>query len=507
MKNCIYFIFISLLFVNWANAQTIAPKREFRGVWIATVENIDWPRKPAESADQQQRELTAILDAHQAAGINAIIFQVRPVADAFYAKGREPWSKYLTGKQGKAPYPLYDPLEFAIKAAHQRGMELHAWFNPYRATKDLNFSSLSPQHITNIHPEWFFIYGGQKLFDPGIPEVREYIVKIILDVVDNYDVDGIHLDDYFYPYHIARQQIHDEQTFKKYGAEFSNVNDWRRNNVNLLIKMLNDSIHQHNPRIKFGMSPSGIWANKFQNPEGSDTHGGDSYYELYADSKKWIQEGWVDYINPQLYRPMNDHSVPFGVMVDWWSEHTYGRHLYIGQAPYRIIENKLPGFKIPSELPKQINYLRKNKRVQGSVYFSSRSLINNPLGFTDSLKNNYYHSPALPPLMLWRDSIAPNPPRELTAKNNNGVISLTWEAPLSAQDNEAVYGYVIYRFDKKETINIDDPKYILHKQYDSSCSYEDRNVINGQTYLYVITSIDRLKNESEHSIPVTIDAK
>jgi uncharacterized lipoprotein YddW (UPF0748 family) len=507
MNNRICLNLIFLLFINWANAQTLAPKREFRGVWIATVENIDWPRKPAESPDQQQQELTAILDAHRAAGINAVMLQVRPVADAFYAKGREPWSKYLTGKQGQAPYPLYDPLDFAIKAAHQRGMELHAWFNPYRATKDLNFSGLSPQHITNTHPEWFFIYGGQKLFDPGIPEVREYIIKVILDVVDNYDVDGIHLDDYFYPYHIAGQQIHDEQTFKKYGTGFSNVNDWRRNNVNLLVKMLNDSIHQHNPRIKFGMSPSGIWANKFQNPEGSDTRGGDSYYELYADSKKWVQEGWVDYINPQLYRPINDRIASFSVMVDWWSELTYGRHLYIGQAPYRIIENKLHGFKTPTELPKQISYLRKNKRVQGSVYFSSRSLISNPLGFTDSLKNNYYHYPALPPLMLWRDSIAPNPPRELTAKNNNGIINLTWEAPLPAKDNEAVYGYVVYRFDKDDIVNIEDPKYIQHIQYDQSCSYEDKNTTSRKTYLYVITSIDRLKNESEHSVPITIEVR
>ncbi|MEN0054791.1 MAG: family 10 glycosylhydrolase [Mucilaginibacter sp.] len=507
MNNRICLNLIFLLLIIQANAQTLAPKREFRGVWIATVENIDWPRKPAESPDQQQQELTVILNAHQAAGINAVMLQVRPVADAFYAKGREPWSKYLTGKQGQAPYPLYDPLEFAIKAAHQRGMELHAWFNPYRATKDVNFSSLSPQHITNTHPEWFFVYGGQKLFDPGIPEVREYIIKVILDVVDNYDVDGIHLDDYFYPYHIAGQQIHDEQTFKKYGEGFSNVGDWRRNNVNLLVKMLNDSIHQHNPRVKFGMSPSGIWANKFQNPEGSDTHGGDSYYELYADSKKWVQEGWVDYINPQLYRPMSDRIASFSVMVNWWSEHTYGRHLYIGQAPYRIIENKLPAFKVSSELPKQINYFRQNKRVQGSVYFSSKSLISNPLGFTDSLKNNYYHYPALPPLMLWRDSIAPNPPRELIVKNNNGLVTLTWEPPVSAQDNEVVYGYVIYRFNKNETVDIDDPKYILHIQYDPSCSYEDRNTVKGKTYLYVITSIDRLKNESEHSVPVTIDVK
>ncbi|WPV01073.1 family 10 glycosylhydrolase [Mucilaginibacter sp. cycad4] len=501
------FILIYLLATGAVRAQTITPKREFRGVWVATVENIDWPHKPAETTEQQQTELLAIFDAHQAAGINAIILQVRPAADALYAKSREPWSKYLTGKQGQAPAPLYDPLSFAINAAHERGMELHAWFNPYRATKDDNFSGLSPHHITNIRPGWFFIYGGQKLFDPGIPEVREYIVQVILDVVDNYNVDGIHLDDYFYPYHIAGQQIHDQQTFAKYGTGFADINDWRRNNVNLLVKMLNDSIHQHNPRIKFGMSPSGVWANKYQNPKGSDTHGGDSYYELYADSKKWVEEGWVDYINPQLYRPLNDRLVPFDVMINWWSEHTYGKHLYIGQAPYRIIENKLPGFRIPSQLPQQISYLRKNPRVQGSVYFSSNSLINNPLGFTDSLKKNFYRYAALPPVMLWRDSIAPNAPRQPIAKADSGKVFITWQEPVTAKDNEPVYGYVIYRFNENEVINTDDPKYIIHIQYNLQCTYEDKAAKKGKTYRYVITGIDRMKNESEHSEIVDIAVK
>src|SRR6201996_5946292 len=284
------------------------PKREFRGVWLATVVNIDWPTDIHASPDKQKKELLGILDADQAAGINAVILQVRPAADAFYAKSLEPWSKWLTGKQGQAPGPLYDPLEFAITEAHKRGMELHAWFNPYRATTDGKFGALSPEHITNIKPEWFFIYGGIKLFNPGIPEVREYIVKVLLDVVDNYDVDGIHMDDYFYPYQIDGQHINDAQTFKDYGGDFDNIKDWRRNNVDLLIKMLGDSIHKHKPHVKFGISPFGIWANKYQNPEGSDTHGGSSYYELFADSRKWIKEGWIDYINPQLYWPIDYRS-------------------------------------------------------------------------------------------------------------------------------------------------------------------------------------------------------
>ncbi len=480
------------------------PIREFRGVWVATVDNIDWPDKPGESTGQQQQELMALLNAHQQAGLNAIMFQVRPAADAFYAQSTEPWSKWLTGKQGQAPDPAYDPLTFTITEAHKRGMELHAWFNPYRATKDSSYSTLSPQHITNLKPEWFFIYGGQKLFDPGIPEVREYIVKVILNVVDHYDIDGVHMDDYFYPYHVKNETLKDSATFIKYPNGFTDINDWRRNNVNLLIKMLGDSIHAHNPRMKFGVSPLAVWANQYQKPEGSDTHGGDAYSELFADSRKWIQKHWIDYINPQLYRPLYDPLVAFDKMVDWWSDNTFNRHLYIGQAPYRLFENRLASFKLPQEIPDEIRYLRHNPRVQGSVFFSSKTLQKNPLGFTDSLRNTYYRYPALPPPMLWLDSVAPNAPRELRVKARHQHFMLTWQSPLPARDKEPVYGYVIYRFDAKDTVNTDQAEHILQIQYNTDTTYEDDTTEPGKTYLYVITAIDRLKNESAHSPVVTV---
>jgi uncharacterized lipoprotein YddW (UPF0748 family) len=476
------------------------PKREFRGTWIATLENIDWPSSPGLSTDQQKKELTDLLDFLQDAGMNAVMLQVRPAADAFYAKSREPWSKWLTGKQGQAPNPAYDPLEFAITEAHKRGMELHAWFNPYRATTDNKSSALSPQHITKIKPEWFFTYGGIKLFNPGIPEVRDYIVKVILDVVDNYDIDGVHMDDYFYPYQIDGQHIDDAQTFQQYCGQFTDIKDWRRDNVDKLIKMMSDSVHKHKPYIKFGISPFGIWANKSQNEEGSETNGGSSYYELFADSRKWVKEGWVDYVNPQLYWPIDDHLAPFNKLVDWWSDNTYNRHLYIGMAAYRINEHRKTRFKDPAQMPAQIKYLRSNPRVQGSVYFSAKSLLNNPLGITDSLKNNYYKYPALPPEMLWLDSIAPNPPINFTAMVNlKNAVELKWTTPLPAKDKEPVYGYVIYRFDDKEKVNIEDPKNILDIQYNDNTTYTDDTVEKGKTYLYVVTALDRLKNESEPS--------
>jgi len=484
-----------------------APKREFRAVWIATVTNIDWPSTPHLSTADQKRELVNLLEFDKQLGLNAVMFQVRTEADAFYFKSKEPWSRWLTGKQGQAPDPVYDPLELAITEAHKRGIELHAWFNPYRATFNNNYKALSPQHITNTRPEWFFVYGGQKIFNPGLPEVRDYIIATILNVVDNYDIDGVHMDDYFYPYEIAGQHINDAAAFKKYGSDFSDINDWRRNNVNMLVQALSDSIHKHKPHMKFGISPSGIWANKSQNPEGSDTHGGDTYYELFTDSRKWVKEGWVDYINPQIYWPFQYRLAAFENVMDWWSNNTYGRHLYVGHAAYRINEPKSPGFKEPSQIPDQIKYLRSNPRVQGSVYFSQRSLLNNPLGFTDSLKKTYYNHPALTPTMQWLDSIPPNQPQQLTAVALPGKVTLKWATPAPARDKEPVYGYVIYRFTDDQKVDMERTENIISIRFNVDLSAEDTTAQKDKKYIYVVTAIDRIKNESEHSEPVTVVGK
>ncbi|MES2809794.1 MAG: family 10 glycosylhydrolase [Bacteroidota bacterium] len=505
---------LSIAVVSRANAQqdTTAvpkyqadPKREFRGAWVATVANIDWPT-PGSTVDQQKQKLLGILDQHQRTNLNAVMFQVRPAADAFYGKSREPWSKWLMGKQGQVPVPFYDPLEFAITEAHKRGIELHAWFNPYRATTDNKYSALAKDHITNMHPEWFFTYGGLKTFNPGLPEVREYIVQVILDVVDNYDVDGIHMDDYFYPYAVAGQKINDAEAYQQYGSEFADIRDWRRDNVNKLIKMISDSVHTHKPRLKFGISPFGIWANKSQNPEGSDTRGGDSYYGLYADSRKWIKEGWLDYINPQIYWNIGYRLAAFENLLSWWSENTNNRHLYVGQAAYRINERVLAAFKRPGELPDQIKLIRENPRAQGSVFFSSQSLTDNRLGFTDSLKTVYYKYPALPPPMLWLDSVPPNAPQNLlvTKVPNTTKVQLKWDPPLPARDKEPVSGYVIYRFENADKIDISQPDRIIHIQYEPTPIYIDTTAQRGKTYLYVITAIDKTKNESDRSPTIAV---
>jgi len=496
------FLFIQTIFCFTVHAQGAhyIPKRELRGVWVSTVVNIDWPSKPGLSSDMQKQELLRLLDAHQRAGINAIFLQVRPSADAIYAKGKELWSRFLTGKQGYAPNPQYDPLDFAIQEAHNRGMELHAWFNPYRATFDLNEANVNPGHITKQHPAWFFNYAGKKLFNPGIPEVQQYIIDVIMAVVRNYDIDGVHFDDYFYPYPAGGQSIPDAQTFARYGNGFSRIDDWRRNNVNLLIKTLADSIHQEKKYVKFGVSPFGIWQNRKQHPEGSETAGLSGYSQLYADAKAWVQNGWVDYINPQIYFPFNNRAAAYEILIDWWSANAYGKHIYVGHAAYRAADNS-NGWKDRSQLPNQIRHLRNNPHIQGSVYFSSKSLVNNLGGFRDSLQYNFYRYKSLQPTMPWIDSIPPLAPENLYSHLlNANNLSLRWDAPPAAMDGETAYGYVIYRFNEGEPINLNNAQNILEIIFDVKRTfYTDQSIRRGARYTYVVTAIDRMKNESASS--------
>ena len=472
------------------------PKRELRGVWIASVVNIDWPSANNLTTAQQKQELIQQLDNHQRAGINAILLQIRPSADALYAKSREPWSRFLTGQPGQAPKPFYDPLEFAIIEAHKRGMELHAWINPYRATFDLVAANTTPDHITRQKPHWFFTYGGKKLFNPGLPEVREYITGIVMDIVRNYDIDGIHFDDYFYPYPDRGKPIPDAETFRKYPNGFHNVDDWRRNNVNLLIQKVSDSIHREKKYVKFGVSPFGIWDNKKNHPLGSASSGLSGYRQLYADALKWLKEGWVDYINPQIYFPFGNPSAPYEVLTDWWSQHTYGRHLYIGHAAYRAQENR-EGWRDRSQIPKQVRYARQHG--QGSIYYSSKHISNNAAGLRDSLQYDLNRYKALPPTMPWLDSVPPEPPFGLlaTVAENRTSVILHWLPAATAADGEEAYGYVVYRFNQGEALDLNNPQNILYITYDrDQLTYTDNMTRHKGYYRYVVTAIDRLKNES-----------
>lgn len=504
-KPTLLFLLLLTTTALFAQESKHAPKREFRGVWIATVQNIDWPTKPAVGVNPaaQKDEFVRILDEHQRTGINAVMLQVRPSTDALYAKSREQWSMFLTGKQGLAPDPFYDPLEFAIEEAHKRGMELHAWFNPYRATNNLIDSLTSASHITRTKPDWFFTYGGKKYFNPGLPEVREYIVEVIMDVVRDYDIDGVHFDDYFYPYP-GKDKLPDSTTYQLYGGDFAEIDDWRRNNVDVLIQTLSERIHAEKSYVKFGISPFGIWRNKAQDPDGSESNGLSGYSALYADARKWVKEGWVDYINPQVYFPFYYPAAPYEKLVDWWTANAFGKHVYIGQAAYRAMEDR-DGWRDRQQLPNQMRYLRENPSVQGSVFFSSRSLTNNLAGFRDSLQHDFYRYPALQPQMKWLGDVAPASPSELKERKflifrSNKKAKLKWEHPVESQGGDAVYGYVIYRFDEHEQIDLQNPSKIIKISFDQSLtSFDDESISRGKTYQYVVTSIDRLKNESAHS--------
>ncbi|MBS1639941.1 MAG: family 10 glycosylhydrolase [Bacteroidetes bacterium] len=393
-------------------AQT-PPKFEFRAVWVATVENIDWPSKKGLSVEEQKAEFIHLADMHKQNGMNALIVQIRPTADAFYPSQYEPWSEYLNGTQGLSPTPYYDPLQFMIDETHKRGMEFHAWLNPYRAVFRINKSTVSPTHITKIHPEWFFTYNNQKIFNPGLPEVRQFVASVVKDIVSRYDVDGIHMDDYFYPYKDGKgTDFPDNKAFEKYGNGLSK-DDWRRSNCDSIIKLLDETIKSTNPRVKFGVSPFGVWRNKSKDPDGSNTKAGiGNYDDLYADILLWLKKGWIDYAAPQLYWEIGHKLCDYTVLLDWWGKHTYGRQMFIGHGIYRSLETseRSVAWKNPNELPNQIKLLRNNKNIDGSIYFNSKNFDKNPNGWSDSLRLNYYALPAIVPPMPWIDSIAPEKP-------------------------------------------------------------------------------------------------
>ena len=481
------------------------PKRELRGFWVATVGNIDWPNQRGEAPEHYRREYRRLLDAGQRAGLNAVFVQIRPCSDAFYKSDLEPWSKYLTGRQGKAPGDGDDPLLFLISEAHRRGMEFHAWFNPYRATMDTLTRSLSPLHPLRRHRDWFIRYASQYLYNPGLPDVRHHIERVILDVTRRYDIDGVHFDDYFYPYPEPGQVFHDELAYQQYNPDSLKLADWRRQNVNLLVHELHDSLRATKRWVKFGISPFGVWMNKSADPLGSDTRAGQpSYSNLYADSRLWLQEGWVDYILPQLYWSTKFRLVPYATLLEWWTRNRFDRHLYIGHGSYRMFESTRSdtAWRNPRELPRQLRLNRDYPDdVQGSVFFSAKSLVGNPLHTTDSLRADFYRAPALVPVMPWLDSLAPRPVRQLLLQRSGGLAILTWTPdPQPAPDGDLPAYYVLYRFERGQVMGPNDPRRILGivrpLAPGQPGTYQDTTVVPGTAYAYYLTAVDRLHNES-----------
>lgn len=401
-----------------------APVREFRGVWVATVRNMDWPSSPGLTPEEQQQELLGILDRSAALKLNAIIFQVRPEGDALYASPYEPWSRYLTGEQGKAPSPAWDPLKFAVDEAHKRGLELHAWFNPYRAAYRRD-DPVSRTHVSRRRPDLVVPYAQYLWMDPGIPEVRRQMVRTALDVVRRYDVDGIHIDDYFYPYPELsggeRIEFPDGRSYAAYRRQGGRLGraDWRRRNVDLLVRELYAAVKGEKMWVKVGVSPFGVW--RPGNPP-SIQAGIDTYEELFADSRKWLREGWLDYIAPQLYWPVRPPEQSYPVLLQWWvDESVKGRHVFPGLALYKLPITG-PRKMRPEDIIEEILLTRETRGAQGHVHFNAKVLMQNVDGIADRLAV-VYDQPALLPSMPWLDRIAPNRPVASAARDSSvGVV-------------------------------------------------------------------------------------
>ena len=491
----------------------IGPKYEFRAVWVATAAP-DFPLSYSVSA--QQNEIRTMLDFLKANGLNTVIFQIRPGCDAFYDSNYEPWSHLLTGTSGQAPNPFYDPLAYFIDQAHQRGIELHAWFNPYRISTISNLSSLDPSHVYHQHPQWVLTItnrsenGGDTtnmysntlimeagipdrdqrsttvILDPGMAVVREYIINVFMDDVNRYQVDGVHMDDYFYPYGGIADE--DAATFAVEPRGFTDIHDWRRDNINLFVQGIYDSIQVVKPWVKWGISPFGIWKNGY--PPG--IVGMSSYSAIYCDPMAWLNAGTVDYLTPQLYWPFGGPQ-DYGILMPWWADSTttHDRHLYVGHAPYRISDyHNWPA----NELPNQIRLNRITVGCQGSVFFRLRNgMMNNPKGFIDSLQTDLYRYPAISPSMAWKDTIPPAPPCSVYVEITNDEHIISWHSPVTAIDGDTAVKYVVYR-SLIEPIDIDDPSNIasivpgnIHEYINSTASL----------FHYAVTALDQLSNESE----------
>jgi uncharacterized lipoprotein YddW (UPF0748 family) len=388
-------IAIVLLQCSILTAQT---KPEFRGVWVATVDNIDWPSQGNFNSDAQKVEFIQLLDMHQRNGLNAVIVQIRPCTDAFYPSPYEPWSEWLTGKQGQPPVPYYDPLAFMIAETHKRKMAFHAWMNPYRAVFNINNTTLSATHITKLHPEWFVNYGDKKYFDPGNKAALNYVVAVVKDVVSRYEVDAIHFDDYFYPYKLDNLSFPDNASYSKYGKGLT-LADWRRSNTDAIISTLHQTIKATNANCQFGISPFGVWRNRDKDPiNGSNTVGAlTNYDDLYADIVKWLKNDWIDYVAPQLYWEFGHKKAPFEVLLNWWSTHSYGKHCYIGLGIYKA--NTSAAWKDNKQLPRQIEAVRNTPNINGMIFFSSKNFETNPNGWSDSLRLQYFKEAAAIPIM------------------------------------------------------------------------------------------------------------
>ena len=483
MKNFLFFL-LALVIMGCASSSVSAPddgtKREFRGAWIQAV-NGQWT---GIGRDNMQRTLTYQLDELQKDGVNAIIFQVRPECDALYESRLEPWSRFLTGQQGMAPQPYWDPLQWMIEQCHRRGMELHAWINPYRAkTKTTN--ELASSHVAVQHPDWIFEYDGLYILNPALEESRQFTCKVVEDIVRRYDVDGLHIDDYFYPYPVAGVTIPDADLYRQQGAGFASIGDWRRHNVDLLIRDLHKTIHSVKPWVKFGVSPFGIYRNKKNDPNGSQTNGLQNYDDLYADVLKWVDNGWVDYLVPQLYWEIGHKAADYQELIQWWNRNSRGCPLYIGEDVERTAKH--------GDMAQKMQLHKQLKNVGGTVLWYAKAAVDNVGNYGTMLRQNYWRTKALQPRMDFIDGDAPKAVRKVKVVEMADGPFIFWKKPKGkGWRNEAVK-YAIYCFRQGEPIDISNTSHLVATTTNNFVRIGAQRAMN----TYVITALDRMDNESE----------
>jgi uncharacterized lipoprotein YddW (UPF0748 family) len=489
----LYVLSLLLIFLPLDLYSQTHPKYEMRAIWVATVNNIDWPSSPGLTVEDQKREIRELLDQVKQYNMNTVVFQIRPAADAFYSSAIEPWSQWLTGEQGKAPEPFYDPLEYAISECRKRGLDIHAWLNPYRAVTDTG-NVTAPSHIRNIHPDWFLTYGKTVYFDPGLPQTRDYVAGVVSDIVRRYDIDAIHMDDYFYPYRIGKVNFPDDTSFVRYPRRFAadQHEEWRRDNINLIIKQLSDSIKSIKPWVEFGISPFGVWRNIEKDPGGSLTKAGQTNYDdLYADILLWQKNGWIDYITPQIYWHIGMKVADYEVLSDWWSHNSYGCQVYIGQAPYRLGRKaSYRQWRTSGEIIKQIKLNRTFPNIDGSMFFSAKVLRKDPLRLKEKLTRDLYRYLSLPPSNNRIDPIIPERPSETYISSNKDSINLTWNKGKNTKK------FVIYKLRKGKTADLNNPESIVLVTSDTNAIIPISRNTELKKYYYIVTSVSTTNTES-----------
>ena len=502
MKKTISILIILTFLISSIYAQP--KKREMRAAWIATVANIDWPSQRNLTSKAQREEMRAMLDGLAKNKINAIVMQIRPTADAFYPSALEPWSNWLSGKQGLKPSPYYDPLQFIIDEAHKRCMEVHVWLNPYRVTNSDNVDMLWKNHLYFKNKDLFVKYGGKTYFDPGLDQTREFLNQVVEDVVERYDIDAIHFDDYFYPYRVAGQEFPDEASFRKNPRGFATKNDWRRNNVDMVISELQQTIKSIKPWVEFGISPFGVWRNDNVDMRGSATRAGvQNYDDLYADILKWLKEGTIDYVVPQLYWEIGKKVADYDILAKWWSENSLGKNLYIGLFASQLGSKEANvAWRNGNELVRQLNVNNHYPQIDGAVYFSAKGFLKNKQGLNDSLQNNFYKYPALCPVNRNIHGEASAQPQNIRVVKDGSDAYLIWDEVNEEGGCQTAY-YVVYAFQGKKVGDLNNPSNIIVRTTENCIDLRElENKFKGN-YSFVVTAVNRYKYESVPTHGVT----